>query len=191
VPESPVSSVYEIAVQAVTDVISASPVPEDPIHAENTVEWVVSLFPEADDMLLVAALGHDIERAVRPRRVNKSDYASFDDFKAAHALNSADILADLLDTLDIKEDFIRETHRLVKLHETGGDDRSDLLKDADSLSFFQVNLPFYLQRNGIARTIFRAKWGYRRLSPAYREKIHSFQYEDPRIDRLLRDITGI
>lgn len=190
-PESPVSSVYKIAGQAIAYVISGSPVPEDPIHAKNTVEWVVSLFPEADDTLLVAALGHDIERAVRARRVHKSDYTSFDEFKAAHARNSADILADLLGTLGVKEDFIRETHRLVKLHETGGDDRSDLLRDADSLSFFQVNLPFYFQRNGIEKAVFRAEWGYRRLSAVYREKIRLFQYEDPRIDRLLKDITGI
>ena len=39
------------------------------------------------------------------------------------------------------ETLIREVHRLVCLHEVGGDLRSDLLKDADSRSCFDVNLP--------------------------------------------------
>ena len=37
-----------------------------------------------------------------------------------------------------------EVSRLVEVHEVGGDPRSDLLKDADSISYFDVNLqPIY------------------------------------------------
>ena len=46
----------------------------------------------------------------------------------------------------------------------GGDPRSDLLKDADSLSYFDVNLPLYFERNGWQETHRRCVWGYRRLS---------------------------
>jgi len=189
-PDLPMGSPYGQARQVILDVVSASPVPEDPIHAENTVEWVLKLAPKADDSLLLAALGHDVERAVQSRRVQKADYPSFDDFKAAHALNSADILAHLLKMVDVDMAVIRETHRLVKLHEIGGDERSDLLRDADSLSFFQVNLPFYFERNGRDRTVFRATWGYRRLSPEHRGKMDLFQYKDHRIKRLIMEITG-
>ncbi len=58
----------------------------------------------------------------------------------------------------------REVRRLVHLHEVGGDLRSDLLKDADSLSYFDVNLPLYFERNGWQETHRRCVWGYRRLS---------------------------
>ncbi len=62
------------------------------------------------------------------------------------------------------ETLTREVHRLVCLHEVGGDPRSDLLKDADSLSYFDVNLPLYFERNGWQETQRRCVWGYRRLS---------------------------
>lgn len=188
-PDLSVGLPYKKAKQAILEVVSGSPVPEDPIHAENTVEWVLKLTAEADDSLLLAALGHDIERSVQSRRVHKADYPSFDDFKAAHALNSADILADLLGMVGLDEAVVRETHRLVKLHEIGGDRRSDLLRDADSLSFFQVNLPFYFERNGKEKAVFRATWGYRRLSPEHRAKINLFHYDNPRIKRLIMEIT--
>ncbi len=48
------------------------------------------------------------------------------------------------------EALTQEVHRLVCLHEVGGDLRSDLLKDADSLSYFDVNLPRYFERGGLA-----------------------------------------
>ncbi len=36
--------------------------PEDPRHAENTLDWLLKLKPDADEALQIAALGHDIER---------------------------------------------------------------------------------------------------------------------------------
>ena len=57
-----------------------------------------------------------------------------------------------------------ELYRLVCVHEVGGDARSDLLMDADSLSYFDVNLPLYRERNSREETLRRCAWGYRRLS---------------------------
>lgn len=45
-----------------------------------------------DETLLIAALGHDIERAMEDKKVRRGQYDDFDDFKAAHAENSARIL---------------------------------------------------------------------------------------------------
>ncbi len=42
----------------------------------------------------------------------------------------------------------RSVQYLVCLHEVGRDLRSARLVDADRLSYFDVNLPLYFERNG-------------------------------------------
>ena len=133
-------------------------VPEDPQHAEKTLEWRFRLDPKADEALQIAALAHDIERAVTARKVRRSHYDNYDAFKAAHARNGADILGAILDECRVTKATADEACRLVTLHEVGGDPRSDLLKDADSISFFEVNMPLYYQREGCVETKSRCTW---------------------------------
>lgn len=169
-------------------VIAQSKVPEDPLHAENTLMWLLKLNPHADEALRIAALGHDIERALEERRLRKKDFTDFEEFKAAHARNSADILRDIMNECNVPEALATEIWRLVVHHETGGDLRSDLLKDADSLSFFHVNLPFYYERRGREETIRRSLWGYRRISSDNRHFTAGITYEDDCLTCLLHDI---
>ena len=121
--------------------------PEDPIHSKNTLEWLLKLMPDANERLKIAALGHDIERAIEKRKVRQQDYKDYDAFKDAHALNSANVLAEIMQACDIDKKTIDEVFSLVRHHETGGTDRIDILKDADSISYFEVNLPLYFVRN--------------------------------------------
>jgi hypothetical protein len=72
--------------------VAGSSVPEDRRHAENTLDWLLMLKPDADEALQIAALGHDIERALEARKVKRADFPDYDRFKAAHARNSAEIL---------------------------------------------------------------------------------------------------
>ena len=128
-------------------IIANSSIPEDPLHAENTLEWLLKLDPFADEALQIAALVHDIDRALE-NKVQRSDFNNFDDFKQAHASNSAKFLRTILEQYKVENSIAKEASRLVELHEVGGDPRSDLLKDADSISFFDVNLPYYFKREG-------------------------------------------
>jgi hypothetical protein len=171
--------------------IAGSRVPEDPLHAENTLVWLLRLEPNADDALQIAALGHDIERALEIRRIRRTDFTDFDTFKAAHALNSAKILTDIMKGCQAPHDLIGEVYRLVSLHETGGDVRSDLLKNADSISFFDVNLPLYYERNGREQTLRRCVWGYRRLSPHLKEVAKEINREKDEISNLLTEIETL
>ncbi len=59
----------ECTKQKIRAIIAGSEVPEDPLHAENTLAWLLKLKPESDKTLQVAALGHDIERALEIRKV--------------------------------------------------------------------------------------------------------------------------
>jgi hypothetical protein len=179
----------ECAKQYVRDIIAGSKVQEDPGHAENTVEWLLRLLPEADEALQMAALSHDIERAIETRKVRHTDYENYDAFKWAHACNSAKILREILEKCEVDKSFTDEVCRLVTYHEIGGDYRSDLLKNADSLSYFAVNLPIYYQREGWEETKQRCIWGYQRLSVESRKMLQNMTYEQDILTRLLKEVA--
>lgn len=164
----------------IAEVIAGSSVPEDPRHASNTLEWLLRLDPDADVALQLAALGHDIDRAVSARKVQRSDYDDYDDFKAAHARNGAAILGEILHECGLADDALtQEVHRLVCAHEVGGDPRSELLKDADSISYFDVNLLLYFEREGWEETRRRCTWGYLRLSERARSIVAGLKFGEP------------
>jgi hypothetical protein len=190
-PLIPAVSAIEPVLTRIRSIIEGSPVPEDLKHSANTLEWLLRLDPHADEALRIAAFGHDIERAVSSRRINKADFKSFDEFKAAHAMNSARILNEVLEECGVEKSMIEEVCRLVRLHEIGGDERSDLLKEADSLSFFEVNLPYYFARNTMEATFERGVWGYKRLTRKSRETIKKFKYADERLNILVQEIARV
>jgi len=170
----------------IRSIIASSSVPEDPFHAEDTLAWLQKLSAEIDLPLKIAAYGHDIERALpEGQRTSRKDYADYDAFKAAHARKSAAILHDIMVDCGIDKDVVAEVCRLVTLHEKGGDPRSDLLKEADSLSFFTVNLPFYYQRETLEEVVRRCSWGYRRLSPRGRDLLAKINFSDPLLKKII------
>jgi len=177
----------ERAKRRIRAIIADSQVPEDSRHAENTLVWVLRLDPRSDQALQIAALAHDMDRAVEPQKVHRSDFEGYDAFKTAHASNGAKILQAILDECGVARSIADEVCRLVAFHEVGGDDRSDLLKDADSISFFEVSMPLYYQREGWEETKRRCVWGYRRLSARMKEIAQAIAYEDKDLTRLLKE----
>ncbi len=149
----------------IREVIAGSSVPEDPGHSINTLDWLLKLQPDADEALQLAALGHDIDRAVEATKILRCNFSDYGDFKSSHARHSAEMLLKILQQCGVEDPALaNELYRLVCAHEVGGDTRSDLLMDADSLSYFDVNLPLYRARNSREETLRRCVWGYRRLS---------------------------
>ena len=181
---------FSCAWHKIIEVIGGSEVPEDLRHAENTVEWLVRLRPNANLALLLAALGHDIDRAT-PDRIRREAFDDYDTFKAAHAERSAALLADIFSACGVEEEIAREACRLVRLHEVGGDPDANLLKDADSLSYVDVNLPLYSQREGYEETLRRCLWGLRRLTPSARNAVEQITHQDTRIQEVVRDALQI
>jgi len=172
--------------EKIEEVIANSAVSEDPIHSKNTLKWLLKLYPKADEALQIAALGHDIERAVEERKVRRKDYISYDEFKKAHALKSAEILREIISECNSDGKFIEDVCLLVCHHETGGDSRANLLRDVDSISFFDVNLSFYFTRNGVEETKERYLWGYRKLSDSLKAIVADFNYEDEELESLVK-----
>jgi len=178
----------ECAKKRIRAIIADSKVPEDPRHAENTLTWLLKFDPKADQALQIAALAHDIDRAVESKRVRRSDFDDFDLFKSAHARNGANILRGIMNKCGVVNSIVDEVCRLVAFHEVGGDPRSDLLKDADSISYFEVNMPLYYQREGWEETKRRSVWGYQRLSAPAKVIVKSMTYEDETLTRLLKEV---
>jgi hypothetical protein len=177
----------EYAKRKIRAIIAGSKVQEDPNHAEDTLKWLLRLSPWADEALQISALAHDIERAVEKGRVYRADYDDYDVFKADHARNGAKILRKILNKCGVSGSITNEACRLVSLHEVGGDSRSDLLKDADSISYFKVNMPLYYKREGWEETKRRCIWGYQRLSARMKKIARSIAYDDKILTRLLRE----
>ena len=180
----------ECAKRKIREVIAGSRVQEDPRHADNTLEWLLKFDPKTDPAMQIAALAHDIDRAVEARKVRRADFDDYDVFKAAHAQNGAKILREILADCQVAKPIGDEACRLVTLHEVGGDPRSDLLKDADSISYFDVNMPLYYQREGWDETKRRCVWGYRRLSSRGKEIVKGITYENQTLTRLLNEAIG-
>ncbi len=174
--------------KSIESIISRSSVPEDPVHSKNTLNWLLKLKDDADEALQIAALGHDIERAIDQRKVQREDFEHYDVFKAAHAHNSAEILKEVMLDCGVDETLIEQVYELVRRHEVGGDERSDLLKDADSLSYFEVNLSHYYNRHGWDETKRRCLWGYKRLSDKTKILVAKLTFENDEL-RALMQIT--
>ncbi len=175
--------------EGIRAVLGLSPVPEDPLHGENTLFWLLHLEPEAPLPLRLAALGHDIDRAIPPR-TRRDRYPDYDSFKAAHARRSAILLTTLLQGWALTREVVSRTGELVINHECGGDPESDLLADADSISFFDVNLPHYLQREGWEEGLRRARWGWQRLSPRGKEAVGRLRHRARSLNQLLDLVRG-
>ena len=175
----------ECVKKKIEKIIKNSPVTEDPIHSKNTLEWLLKLKPDADEALQIAALAHDIERAIEKRKVKRKDYKDYDEFKHAHALNSANISVEIMKECNVSTELTDDVFGLIRLHETGGSRRVNILRGADGISFFHVNLHEYFGRNGKKETEKRWFWGYRRLSEKERKIIVKFNYQDEELNALV------
>jgi len=176
----------ECTKQKIKDIIARSKVPEDPVHSRNTLKWLLKLKPDADEALQITALGHDIERALEKQKVKRADFQDYCEFKAAHAHNSAEILMDVMHECNMPKQIMKDVYHLTYHHETGGGSRADLIKDADSLSFFEVNLPHYFERNSSEETKRRCIWSYKRLSERMKPHVLNISYGNSEIECLVK-----
>ena len=185
------SEAHDRVKREIDRMILRSSFPEEPFHAINTVEWLEKLAPDADDNLRLAALGHDIERACDDRRIRSVEYDSYDDYKLAHARNSAEILTEIMADSGMTPEDAADIANLVANHETGGGPRTDVLMYADMLSFFAVCLPLYYDRKGPETTRRRAVWGYKKLPAELRGLVAAMEDPDPELDALIREALGL
>ncbi len=118
-------------------------------HLLKAEEWLRRINPDASEAMLLATLTHDMERAFpgpdSPKQV--SGHGPDDPiYNEAHSERSARIVSDFLRTQRAPEDLITEVAKLILVHEFGGWPDANWVQAADSLSFLEVNIDFFLNR---------------------------------------------
>jgi hypothetical protein len=166
---------------------------EDIRHARRTVYWLENLAPSSDDLLRIAAVAHDIERAFREPHMehiigNSPEGFKDPSFLKAHSEKGARIVGDFLRTENASPEDIERVEQLVAGHEFEGTEAQNLLKDADSLSNFETIAHLFVEQRAdtLGKEKVRAKfdWMYNRISserareiayPMYREAIRALE----------------
>ena len=154
-------------------------------HFLQTVHWIKVLKPDADDALLISAVAHDIERAYRKQDMEeKKRLYSYTDpeFFRLHEERGAEIIGDFLKQQGATAEIIKRVKMLVSRHEEGGNDDQNLLKDADSVSFFETNISLFLTKHvqDVGKEKVREKfdWMYNRITSEKAKQIARSWYEE-------------
>ena len=166
--------------QEIESILPNSPIKEELMHSRLVLKWVLILKPDADIALKIAAISHDIDRAIsKITEKDLLDYSKFNEYKKEHSLRSAKIISEILKKHNLSDEIINKVKHLVENHEFGGDEETNILTDADSLAYFEYNIPFYLNRNGKERTKEKIKFMYKRLSSKKsKELINKIEYNN-------------
>ena len=119
------------------------------LHLLKAEEWLRRINSHASQAMLLATLTHDMERAFPGPDSPKQDPALGPDdpvYNQAHSERSARIVSIFLLDQGASEDLVTEVARLIRVHEFGGWSDADWVQAADSLSFLEVNVDFFLDR---------------------------------------------
>ena len=160
----------------------------DRLHSLHTRKWVMKIDPDASIELQIAALGHDIDRTDEKRRIRKDDYEDYDIYKRDHSMQSAKILGEALILNGIDEEIVEKVKQLVSNHEVGGDVQSEILKIADSLSFFDDNLYLYYKERGKEKAKLKVKFMYSRLPEHVKKEVRKLEFEDKEIQAIVKEV---
>lgn len=142
-------------------------------HSRRTVYWLLQLEPDADEGLQIAALAHDIERAVPDPYLSSMIATSPKGymnplFLREHSERGADIVADFLAREGAAPDFIERVRLLVAGHEFSGSDDQNVIKNADSLSFFENYIELFTGRKkqlyGYDKVKAKFDWMFHRIT---------------------------
>jgi hypothetical protein len=138
-------------------------------HLERTVYWVKKLKPNADEALLIAAFAHDIETAFAWEKLQKNYKPKFIDKSRLkkHQREGAEIIGEFLEKQGANPEMVNRVKMLISKHEEGGNEDQTLLKDADSISFFENNVDMFLKiakKTGKERVKQKFDWMYNRIT---------------------------
>lgn len=131
-------------------------------HFERTLFWANKLKP-GDKALQIAAYAHDIGRKdwtseyiASLRTVRK---LSAPELGELHAIESEKLMREFLSKHTKDKKLIEKVTFLVRHHEEGGSPDADILKDADSLAYFDTNARKHLKKIDI--------WGWKLVKEKY------------------------
>lgn len=182
------SDLYSKVEYFVTDAFTKEGVVDHSVkHLQRTADWIKSLRPDADDALMISGLAHDVERALRDeetyKQIKNNEHGFTDkDFLRMHQERGALLVADFLETEGADKELVTRVKKLISKHEEGGDEDQNLLKDADSLSFFENNIPVFLNKKigetSKEKVQNKFDWMYERITSEKAKEIAKPMYEE-------------
>lgn len=137
-------------------------------HGIETLDWLLKIEPKAPWHLQIAAFAHDIERAIpfvegkTPQLPSKDAYPDYDDYKAAHAKRSAEIVKTIMAQFGFNTYDITVVSSAIEKHEVGGDPNSDLVRDADSIRWFDGGYINYINKYSVEGAKEKGWWMFKR-----------------------------
>jgi hypothetical protein len=150
-------------------------------HLRRTLHWLLELDPGADEALQIAALAHDIQRAFRDGEPAPRDGFLDPVFLGHHQERGGEIIADFLHREGADAAVAERVRTLVSRHEEGGSAVQDLLRDADSVSFFENNCDYFLRvlvpREGAEAVRAKFAWMFERIGSEPARRIARPWYE--------------
>lgn len=186
---------FDLIKKEVERILPDSPLDFELKHSELVLKWVLNLKPDADEALKIAALSHDIDRAItKITEKDLKDFSKIAEFKKEHSIRSAKFICDILKKHNCSQNIVDKVKRLVENHEFGGDEESNILMDADCLAYFDYkeHIPSYLKRNGRERTKEKIKLMYKRLSANAKKLFNQIKFKDQEIAQLVKEsISGL
>ena len=115
-------------------------------HHLRTRDYLLILNPNASIEAQIAALTHDIERRLPgkvPFPMNKEGYN--EEYLIKHGKRSAEHVIEFLKKNKIEVNFAK-IKEIITNHELGGSEEANLVKDADSLSFFEILPKHFIEK---------------------------------------------
>jgi hypothetical protein len=149
-------------------------------HFKRTLYWLKKLKPDADEALQIAAYAHDIGRYknISPEEFKKLGWKKFTEL---HQIEGENMINEFLSKHTEDKELIQTVGFLIRHHEEGGTPDADLIKDVDSLSFFDTNVSWFIDKDKI-RNVESSKeklnWMFNRITSEKAKKIARPMYED-------------
>ncbi|HET6464386.1 MAG TPA: DUF4202 domain-containing protein [Nitrospiria bacterium] len=161
--------------------------PRELIFAKTVYAWVERLDASASEAVRLAARSHTLGRWEVPRDRYRMDVSGYHQWRAATATHAADAAARILKRVGYPEQTILEVKRIITGHRHPGDPDTQLLEDADALSFLEIKLGDYIAQWDEAkiRRILEGTWS--KMSPPARQRAAELPL-DPRVQRLMTDL---
>jgi hypothetical protein len=107
-----------------------------------------------------------------PDRLTQGAFATYDDFKRAHAERAGQLVARIAKESGYSSEEAAEIERLIGEAEfSSADPDVQLICDADSISYFDYNIHFYMKRHPASDTRQKMKFMHDRASEKAKAEI--------------------
>lgn len=137
---------------------------KDP-HFVKALYWLIQLEPSADEAMKIAAYAHDIERAISPYNIGA--FLLDEEVLRRHQENGGVEIHNFLLKEGADPDFASKVKTLIDRHEIGGTYEQNLIKDADSISYFETNAEKHadwIDKFSKEEVMAKFDWMYNRIS---------------------------